>query len=72
MMPFYSEEIHELLDAKFLEHDSYFLFMHVMERIESWYDSDSVKTIKVSSSNLHCKLDSPHTNRRISNALIWT
>lgn len=49
LLSLYREEIHELLDAKFLEHDSYFLFMHVMERIESWYDSDSVKTIKVRS-----------------------
>ena len=41
------EEIHELLDANYLEHDSYFLFTHVMERIESWYDNNSIKTIKV-------------------------
>ncbi|KAH9493756.1 TBC1 domain family member 5 isoform X2 [Dermatophagoides farinae] len=40
------EEIKELMDSKYLEHDSYFLFAYIMERIESWYDNNSIKTIR--------------------------
>lgn len=50
MVNFYTfnfrDEIKELMDSKYLEHDSYFFFTYVMERIESWYDNNSIKTIK--------------------------
>ncbi|OTF70490.1 TBC1 domain containing protein [Euroglyphus maynei] len=34
------------MDPRYLEHDSYFLFSHIMESIESWYDNNSIKTIR--------------------------
>lgn len=52
--PHFREEIKELLDANYLEHDSYFLFMHVMERIDEWYDNNSIKVVKVSYPFGHC------------------
>ena len=45
---FSREEIQILMDPKFIEHDSYYLFSAVMERVESWYDNHSIQT-KVSS-----------------------
>ncbi|KAH9412896.1 TBC1 domain, member 5 [Dermatophagoides pteronyssinus] len=40
------EEIRELMDPRYLEHDSYFLFSHIMESIDSWYDNNSIQTIR--------------------------
>ncbi|KAF7492231.1 hypothetical protein SSS_08460 [Sarcoptes scabiei] len=41
------DEIEELMDSNYIEHDSYVLFSQVMERIESWYDNNSLlKTTK--------------------------
>lgn len=36
-------EIKELMDSTYLEHDSFNLFSHIMERIESWYDTNSIR-----------------------------
>lgn len=45
---FYStDEIKNLLDPAFIEHDSYAMFEQIMETIEPWYSQDMV-SFKVS------------------------
>ncbi|CAG2169765.1 unnamed protein product [Oppiella nova] len=38
------EEIKVLMDPKYIEGDTYYLFCSVMERVESWYDNHSIQT----------------------------